>query len=64
MQREKAILRIVDLCYTKNYRYETIFQAIALFDQIMIRIFDQIVNPKEYIITLVVAVTIIAAKME
>lgn len=64
MQREKAILRIVDLCYTKNYRYETMFQAIALFDQIMIRIFDQIVNPKEYIITLVVAVTIIAAKME
>lgn len=62
--RDKAVLRIIDLCMKKEYRKETLFLAIAIFDKFFSEVYQKIQNPESYLPCMTVAVTIIAAKME
>jgi len=62
--RDKAVLRIIDLCMKKDYRKETLFLAIAIFDKFFSEVYQKIQNPENYLPCMTVAVTIIAAKME
>jgi len=62
--RDKAVLRIIDLCMKKDYRKETMFLAIAIFDKFFSEVYQKIQNPENYLPCMTVATTIIAAKME